>query len=638
MPLREDRPICGKREDAALYAALVDSSYDAIVRLTPDRLVESWNTGAEVLYGYSRDEMLGRTLTQLLPEGHTDEEAALILEISNGRRWPPFETVRRHKDGSLVHVSLCISPIRSNSGELLGFSHIARDISALIHSEHDAHLAAVVDSSEDAIISKTIDGIILSWNVGAEHLYGYSPDEVIGRPMSILLPKNLQHEESAILTSVREGERVQHLDTVRLHKDGAPLEVSLTISPIYGPSREVIGVSHVARNISETKHLKERLQVAQKMEALGRLAGGVAHDFNNLLTVISGYGALLQSELKDDAERGDMVNEIMRAAEKAAELTRQLLVFSRNQVARLSVLDLNEEILKAQGMLRRLIGEDISVEARLSKGLEKIRADSGQIGQILMNLAANARDAMPSGGKITIQTENWMVEEDHFHHQLGFSPGRYVRLLFTDTGRGMEPETRARIFEPFFTTKEVGKGTGLGLATVYGIVKQSNGQISVYSEPECGSTFAIYFPSTNDEQKAEPTREPEVKKGHETILLVEDEPSVRKLAYSVLQANGYNVLTAGSGPEALSQAREHADVIKLLLTDIVMPGTNGHELASQIAQERPGLRVIFMSGYSEHAILERVLSEPGAAFLQKPFTPAQLLRAIREVLDQGPQH
>jgi two-component system, cell cycle sensor histidine kinase and response regulator CckA len=508
----------------------------------------------------------------------------------------------------------------------------------LAHDREIARLAAIVDSSDDAIISKSMDGIIETWNAGAEVLYGYMAQEVIGRPMSHLLPKNLLEEEQLILSKVRRGERVQNFETVRIHKEGRPVQVSLTVSPVRDASGEIVGVSHVARNITETKQLREKLQVTQKMEALGRLAGGVAHDFNNLLTIITGYGALLQASLKEDAERREMVEEIMGAAERAADLTRQLLVFSRRQRTRLEPVNLNEVIVKNQTMLRRLIGEDVEIKTQLDPSLERVRADSGQISQILMNLAANARDAMPRGGTISIQTGNWIIENDEYHQELGFAPGRYVRLLFSDTGHGMDARTRSRLFEPFFTTKEVGRGTGLGLATVYGIVKQSGGQISVYSEPGRGTTFAIYLPVTGlmDQQAPEQARA-EARGGRETILLVEDEPSLRNLARSILSANGYNVLVAGNAEEALSKTHAHQGLIHLILTDLVMPGMDGQALAAEISTERPDIHIVFMSGYSDHAILERVLSMPGTAFLQKPFTPSALLEKVREVLDSRHQ-
>jgi PAS domain S-box-containing protein len=505
----------------------------------------------------------------------------------------------------------------------------------LVQDREIARLAAIVDSSDDAIISKSIEGIIETWNSGAERLYGYTAQEVIGQPMSNLLPKNLLEEEKIILSKIRRGEHVHNFETVRIHKQGRPIQVSLTISPVRNSSGEIIGVSHVARNITETMQLREKLQITQKMEALGRLAGGVAHDFNNLLTVITGYGALLQASLKDDAGRREMIAEIIGAAERAAELTRQLLVFSRRQPVRPESMDLNEAVVKIQAMLRRLIGEDIEIKTQLDADLARVRADPGQISQVLMNLAANARDAMPRGGTITIRTENWIVEKDKYVEGLGFAPGSYVRLLFTDTGQGMDAKTRSRLFEPFFTTKEVGKGTGLGLATVYGIVKQSGGQISVYSEPACGTTFAIYFPSIESIGPPMPEQAPQIEPtgGRETILLVEDEPSLRNLAHSILRTNGYDVLVAANAEEALSQSRAHQGSIHLILTDIVMPGMNGQSLAAEISNQRPDIHRIFMSGYSDHATLEHMLLMPGTAFLQKPFTPTQLLETVRDVLN-----
>ncbi len=508
---------------------------------------------------------------------------------------------------------------------------------ALAHDREIARLAAIVDSSDDAIISKSTDGIIETWNTGAERLYGYTAQEVIGRPMSALLPKSLLEEEQLILSKIRRGERIQNFETVRIHKEGRPVQVSLTVSPVRNASGEIVGISHVARNITETKQLRDKLQVTQKMEALGRLAGGVAHDFNNLLTIITGYGALLQASLKEDAERREMIAEIMGAAERAADLTRQLLVFSRRRNVRLESLDLNEAIGKTLAMLRRLIGDDIEIKTQLDPSLERVRFDAGQISQVLMNLAANGRDAMPRGGTITIQTGNWIVEKDEYHEELGFAPGRYVRLLFTDTGHGMDAKTRSRLFEPFFTTKEVGKGTGLGLAAVYGIIKQSGGQISVYSEPGRGTTFAIYLPVAGcTDQELPPQAPTKPGGGRETILLVEDEPSLRNLAHTILRANGYNVLVAGNAEEALSKAHAHQGLIHLILTDIVMAGMDGQALAAEISTKRPRIHMIFMSGYSDHAILERVLSMPGSAFLQKPFTPTELLEKVRGALDSPP--
>jgi PAS domain S-box-containing protein len=496
-----------------------------------------------------------------------------------------------------------------------------------------AQLAAILDSSEDAIVIKSLDGVIETWSSGAERMYGYSAAEVVGRSMKTLLPVSLHDEEQEILEKMARGERISRFETVRLHKDGRSVPISLTVSPIRTDDNTIIGIAHVARDISEPLQLKDKLQLSQKMEAVGRLAGGVAHDFNNLLTIINGYAALLQNSLEDQPERTAMLGEIMNAAQRATELTRQLLAFSRRQTVKLRPLDLNELISNMEAMLGRLIGEDITIETHFGEDVGPVLADPGQISQILMNLTANARDAMPGGGKIVIRTSEWIVAKDRFHRQLGFAPGRYVRLSFTDTGEGMTPETSKHIFEPFFTTKEVGKGTGLGLSTVYGIVKQAGGQVSVYSEPGRGTTLAIYLPcSPVDPGLPEPSAQMP-KRGTETVLLVEDEPALRNLAQSILSRNGYSVLAASTPEEALEFARAYPGEIRLLLTDIVMPGMNGQKLSSEVNWHRPDIRLIFMSGYTEHATLQSILTEPGAAFLQKPFTPIQLLHKVRDVLD-----
>jgi PAS domain S-box-containing protein len=527
-----------------------------------------------------------------------------------------------------------LAPPGRKKGCDIKLSPIAPDVTAQVTLERAAaQLAAIVNSSEDAIITESLDGVIESWSTGAERLYGFTAAEVVGHPMFSLLPKSLQEEEREILERMRTGETISRFETVRVHKAGRAIPVSLTLAPLRSADGAIVGVSHVARDISEPLLLKDKLQLSQKMEAVGRLAGGVAHDFNNLLTIINGYAALLQAGLSTRPDQLEMLNEITHAAQRATDLTRQLLAFSRRQSVKLRPLDLNEAISKMEAMLRRLIGEDIAIETHLEDNLVPVQADPGQISQILMNLTANARDAMPSGGKIVISTANWSVERDRFHTQLGFTPGRYVRLSFTDTGEGMDAETCAHIFEPFFTTKEVGKGTGLGLSTVYGIVKQAGGQVSVYSEPGCGTTLAIYLPCSPMHAAASETPAPTLQQGSETVLLVEDEPALRKLAHSILQSSGYAVLAASTPEQAIDYARSYPDRIHLLLTDIVMPGMNGQVLSSEVNWHRPDIRNIFMSGYTEHATLQKILSEPGAAFLQKPFTPAQLLDKVREVLD-----
>jgi PAS domain S-box-containing protein len=630
--MRADRGI----DDAeiARLAAIVESSDDAIIAEDLDGLVQTWNRGAEGIYGYSAAEMIGKTMEILLPPDRMGEESSILRAIQSGECVHHFATPRVRKGERIISVSLTISPIRNRQGQIIGASHVARDVTDRVKFQRAvAHLAAMVDSSDDAIIGKSADGIIETWNGGAERLYGYAASEMIGGSLARLLPEDRRQEEKDILHRIKLGERVSHFDTVRVRKDGTQVEVSLTLSPIRNGAGEVVGISHVARDITLDRQYEEKLRLSQKMEAVGRLAGGIAHDFNNLLTIITGYTVLLQRRLQDNPEDAEMLEQVLNAATRAAELTGQLLAFSRRQVAQLRSVDFNDIISGMQSMLQRLIGEDIVIESRLEPQLWKVRADPGQMGQVIMNLAVNARDAMPEGGRIVIRSGNWTVEGTYSDGQMGFPPGDYVRILFSDTGRGMDAGTRARIFEPFFTTKQVGQGTGLGLSTVYGIVQQSGGQISVYSEPGSGTTFAIYLPRAEAGESADTIPELGTLRGDETVLVVEDEPALRKLATSVLRSNGYYVLEAANAEEALTIRNAHSGDVKLMLTDVVMPGGNGRKLASLLCQRQADLKVLFMSGYSEHALLEKMLSESGTSFLQKPFTPAQLLRKVREVLD-----
>jgi len=381
--------------------------------------------------------------------------------------------------------------------------------------------------------------------------------------------------------------------------------------------------------------LEEQLRHSQKMEAIGQLAGGVAHDFNNLLTAINGYSSLALQRANPDSRTKTYLEEIKKAGDRAANLTRQLLAFGRKQMLKPVALNLNEVVFDMNKMLRRLIGEDIKFDAKLDPQLKKIKADPGQIEQVLVNLVVNSRDAMPQGGALTIETANFEVDQQYTGKLLALPPGGYVMLAVSDTGCGMSIETKARIFEPFFTTKDKGRGTGLGLSTVYGIVKQSGGNIWVYSEPNRGTTVKVYLPHFDcDKEQAEcPGVEKAAPRGSETILLVEDEDVVRGLARQILQQAGYNVLDAGSGDEALRMCREHSDPIHLLLTDVVMPETSGKEIAQSLTSLRPGTCVLFMSGYTDDAIVHHGVLDSNVEFIQKPFTPVALARKVREVLD-----
>jgi two-component system, cell cycle sensor histidine kinase and response regulator CckA len=383
-------------------------------------------------------------------------------------------------------------------------------------------------------------------------------------------------------------------------------------------------------DITERRDLEAQLHQSQKMDAIGRLAGGVAHDFNNMLAVINGYTDLILARPELDPSTGQYLGEVRKAGERAADLTRQLLAFSRKQMIAPRLVDLNELLTGTHKLLRRLIGEDVELVTLLDPGLSRVKVDPGQMQQVLVNLAVNARDAMPRGGKLTVQTRNATLRRATRH----LPSGAYVEILVSDTGSGMSEETLAHVFEPFFTTKEVGEGTGLGLATVYGILKQSAGHIEVSSEPGVGTTFRLLLPRAAEAAHEEPSPTPDAgPAGTETVLVVEDEHMVRGLVRSVLEGSGYRVLEAMNGDEALHVCARHGHEIDLLLTDIVMPGTGGRDLVERLAPRYPEMRVLFMSGYTDDAILRQGVTTSTASFIQKPFSPVALARKVRELLD-----
>ena len=408
--------------------------------------------------------------------------------------------------------------------------------------------------------------------------------------------------------------------------------------PMRDSSGEITHWVGTSTDIDDRKRLQEQLLQAQKMEAIGRLAGGVAHDFNNMLTVISGFDDMLIDELEDRPELKDYAVEVRNAAERAGELTRQLLAFSRKQFTNPGILNLNEVVARTEKMLRRLIGEDVELAISLAPELDRVKADAGQIEQILMNLAVNARDAMPAGGKLTIETCNIRLDQGYSERHVEMEPGDYVQLAVTDTGIGMDSETLSRLFEPFFTTKPQGAGTGLGLSIVYGIVRQSGGHILVYTEPGKGASFKIYLPRTNDEIAAPAALEATAARAvaAATILVVEDEPGLLKLTTRMLQHYGYRVLAAMSAEEALRIMQANAGGIDLLLSDVVMPGAGGPDLARQLREIQSDLKVVFMSGYAETGMFRHGLLEAGADFIQKPFSAVALTNKIREILRSGP--
>jgi signal transduction histidine kinase len=460
--------------------------------------------------------------------------------------------------------------------------------------------------------------------------------KALGHDLPIIMVTGFSNESTAI-EALRQGVR-DFVPKTTQYLDYLPDAVERVLKNVRTERQLTEHVARLEREMAERKLLEDQLRQAQKMEAVGQLAGGVAHDFNNLLTIIIGYSDVLSgSDDLPKTQQTEMLGEIHKAAERAALLTRQLLAFSRKQILEPRVINLNETVREMEKMLGRLIGEDICVRTALAKSLDQISADPGQIEQVIMNLAVNARDAMPDGGELCIETANAELDPCYAQAHAEVKAGKYVMLAITDSGCGMNEATKSRIFEPFFTTKEQGKGTGLGLATVYGIVKQSGGHIWVYSEPGQGTTFKVYFPVVAQESTKGPS-EPDRKsalKGDETILLVEDDPGVRALARNVLEMYGYSVLEASNPSAAIQVCQSHAGLIDALLTDIVMPQMNGKRLSELLLPQRPGMKVLFMSGYTDDAIIRQGILERGISFIQKPFTPAGLAEKLRGVLDEA---
>jgi PAS domain S-box-containing protein len=741
-------------------ADLASSSDDAILSTNLAGIVVAWNKGARDLYGYTAEEMIGQPIAIGIPEHLHEENLQFLREVAAGQPVARCETARKRKEGSLAPVSLIVSPLMNSEAEIIGASTIAHDVTERKRAEEvRERLAAVLESSDDAIIGKTLDGTITTWNPGAENLFGYSASEAVGQPIQMLLPPERASEESDILGRIRRGERLDHFETVRVQKDGKRIDVSVTISPIRDRSGAIIGASKIARDITqrkcaeeelrkseerfskafrscplavtistqadgqyldvndaflrilgykrgdvigmtasklsfwaqplqrmemlqlldengrvtelrtqyktatgelreaevsaelielegkpcvlaitrditETLRLEAQFRQAQKMEAVGRLAGGVAHDFNNMLSVIIGYCDLSLDLVAPKSPVKRHLTQIKKASERAALLTRQLLAFSRQQVVFPKTLNLNEVVQNVTTMLQRLVGEDVAMSFRPTVPIGSVNADPGQIEQILMNLMANARDAMRDGGEIIIETGHAELDDQYVAQHPGSHAGQHVVLAVSDTGCGMDEKIKSQIFEPFFTTKGIGQGTGLGLSTVYGIVTQSKGSIFVDSQPGKGTTFKIYFPriAGKAEDLAQSHDVGELPGGSETILVVDDDDALRIVTASLLSNAGYQTIEASNAEKALTILTASGPGIDLMLTDLIMFGKSGFELFEQAKVIRPSLRSLFMSGYTgDLAALERGLILE-RAFLAKPFTRISLLKKVYAAL------
>jgi len=690
-------------------------------------------------------------------------EAASRAAIESGAESWEHEFRFRRADGSYAHILERAFIARAGQGRAVRVVGAMQDVTTRKEAEDiTTRLAAIVASSSDAIVGKTLDGVVMSWNAAAERIFGYSDREMVGQSVFVLIPEELHEAERGLLERIRRGERVDFADTVRIRKDGTKIDIALTASPIWNSSGVVVGASSIKRDISDRKRAEEelarreqryralvmattsivwtadaeggfdtaqaswekytgqpwheqeglgwmnavhsddrqsvkaswllardkrtvwesrarlwsqahqgyrhfvaravpvlgpngavrewigtvtdaedrwlaeeRLRQADRMESVGRLAGGVAHEANNQMTVILGAAEFLTRAIRDEGARVD-VDHIRRAAHRTAAITQQLLAFSRRQVLQPQMVDLNAVVTALEPILQRALGEISRVKLRLADDLGQVKADPGQLDQVLLNLALNARDAMPDGGTLTVETVNVVVDE---HQAIAravdpVAPGAYAALIVTDTGTGMDRDTLSHVFEPFFTTKAVGEGTGLGLATVYGIVKQSGGFLSVYSEPGHGSSFRIYLPLADIKPGADRAPAPSVSGGgSEFILVAEDEPAVRAIVARSLREYGYTVIEARDGSHALELAESAPAPPDLVIADVVMPGMSGKQLAQSLETRWSGIPVLFTSGYTGLDAVRRGLMEGGSEFMQKPLEPDVVAKKVRQILD-----
>jgi PAS domain S-box-containing protein len=627
-----------REEDFRRLASIVECSDDAIIAASLDGVVTDWNAGAERMFGFTRNEMIGKSLALIMPAERSREPSESQAKLLRGESVVRFESVRLRKGGAPIEVAIAVSPIIDQDGRIIGGSAILRDITdrkfmedALRRSE--ASSRSFVENAPFGILRTTLEGRILQANPALVKMLGYSSEqEVLSLRMGTDVYLHPEERDEATLWC-RKQDAIQGIEVEWKEKSGRPFIIRCAAHVVKDSNGNVEYMEGFVEDISERRAMEQQLRQGQKMEAIGRLAGGIAHDFNNLLGVIIGYGDYVSEQIGAGSPMHHSVEQILKAADRASALTRQLLAFSRQQVLEKRVLNLNAVVADMEKMLPRLLGEDIQLETSLDPALGQVKADQGQIEQVIMNLAVNARDAMPDGGRLLIQTGNVSSEDEFVLTRAPMPPGEYVMLLVKDTGTGMDAQTQANIFEPFFTTKEPGKGTGLGLATVYGFVKQSGGYVWVDSEPGNGTTFRIYLPRVHGEvtQRLSSAAPSASHHGAETILLAEDEESLRTLTRNLLEESGYTVLEAASGMEAVELARKYPGPIHLLLTDLVMPGMSGQTVSEKLVLMRPEIRILYMSGYA--GFTARGFTDLDAVIIPKPFTRDTLLQKLRETFD-----
>jgi PAS domain S-box-containing protein len=634
------RDVSDRKRSESLLRLVWDTAADGMRMTDAEGTVVLANPAYCRLVGRSAADVTGKPMAEVYAPLCRAEATRLYREAFNA------QAARQQEE---VHVELwdgrrrwleVVEAFIAQPGEKPLLLSMFRDTTERHQAEErvrqsEARFRALIEKSFDGLFLLDRGAVITYASPSAKRILGYPREELIGhRFFEFAAPEDLaEHTERYQRVTGDPGASVPACNRFR-HKGGnwRWLEVRST-NLLTEPGVRATVVNF--RDVTEQRELEERYRQSHKMEAVGQLAGGVAHDFNNLLTIINGYSELLLQRLPDDDPSREPLEEIHQAGERSAELTRRLLAFSRKQIMAPRLIDLNTVVAHTEKMLRRVIGEDVSLVTALDPALGTVRADPGQVEQILLNLAVNARDAMPTGGRLTIETRNIDLDEGYAGTHPDARPGQHVLMAVSDTGCGMSPEVKARLFEPFFTTKGPGKGTGLGLATVYGIARQSGGHVGVYSEPGLGTTVKVYLPQETAPSRVVKPRSALLQppRGTETVLVVEDEDGVRTLARNVLTGCGYKVLEAATGDEAVRVATEHAGPIDLLLTDVVMPGQGGRVVADRVTALYPGVRVLFISGYTDDAVVRHGVLQAGMNFLQKPFSPLTLARKIREILD-----
>jgi len=630
------------------YAMMLASIGDAVIATDTQGRVTFLNRVAEKLTDWSLADALGRAVTDVLrvvdeaTHQPASDAVARVLSGADAVEGAGTSILVRH-DGCKVAIDDSVSPIRDEQGRCTGVVLVFRDATEKRRAEADLQrtqsmLEKLFEQSPGAIVVVDREGSIRRVNAEAERAFGYRREEMLGQKVELFVPDSVKEYHPRIREAYFANPVARPMASASAvsgqRKDGSQFPAQVLLAPIDTPDGML--VLSITIDNTERRLLEEQLRQAQKMDAVGQLAGGVAHDFNNLLTIIIGYTRMVLDGVGADHPWHGFLTEVYQAAERAADLTQQLLAFSRKQLLQPKIVDLNQVLAHTAKMLSRLIGEQVELSVLPESGALLVKADPGQLEQVIVNLAVNARDAMPAGGRLTLATARVDIGDNGLRPAPEMLPGRYARLTVNDTGCGMDAATIARIFEPFFTTKGLGEGTGLGLATVYGIVKQTGGHIDVVSKVGKGATFSIYFPALEEALSREESqpRLAQLPQGAETVLLVEDEGGVRTLGREVLQRCGYTVLEARHGAEALDLMASFAGPLHLLVTDVVMPQMHGRTLASLLTAQRPGLRVLFVTGYADPPLLDLGLNDGDVSLLMKPFTPSSLARKVREVLDQ----